>query len=68
MKKTKKVCLLLALLAAEVGSMNAQTSVTPDKYKVETNSFSSNWFISVGGVDDMFYNDAALSRAIIVNE
>ncbi|WP_332584354.1 hypothetical protein [Bacteroides sp.] len=48
--------------------MNAQTSVTPDKYKVETNSFSSNWFISVGGVDDMFYNDAALSRAIIVNE
>lgn len=40
-EKTKKVCLLLALLVAEVGSMNAQTSVTPDKYKVETNSFSS---------------------------
>ena len=52
----------LGLLAA--GSVSAQTLETSgneeynvDKYKVETNRFWSNWFVSVGGGLNMYMGD-----------
>ena len=52
----------LAILAA--GSVSAQTLETSgneeysvDKYKVETNRFWSNWFVSVGGGVNMYFGD-----------
>jgi hypothetical protein len=55
--KTKTIYLLLALLAMGSGAVEAQTSTTPDKYKVETNSFWDNWFIQVGGGGQVYFGD-----------
>ena len=58
----KTLVVALGLLAA--GSVSAQTYETSgneeysvDKYKVETNRFWSNWFVSVGGGANMYFGD-----------
>lgn len=58
----KTLVAALGLLAA--GSVSAQTLETSgneeynvDKYKVETNRFWSNWFVSVGGGLNMYMGD-----------
>ncbi|MEG0038748.1 MAG: cell envelope biogenesis protein OmpA, partial [Bacteroides sp.] len=55
--KTKAICLLSALLVVGNGVIEAQTSTTSDKYKVETNSFWDNWFIQVGGGGQVYFGD-----------
>lgn len=60
--KTKM--LLLALLMGTATTIFAQTSTveerveyTNDKYKVETNGFWDNWFISLGAGPQVFFGD-----------
>lgn len=61
-----KKMLLVAVTMLVSGSMLAQTksnveeefvTYETDKYKVETNKFWSNWFISVGGGAQMLFGD-----------
>lgn len=59
----KKV-ILSALLAAGILPLAAQTSgpdeqvlYNPNKYKVETNTFWHNWFVSVGGGANIMFSD-----------
>ena len=61
-----KKMLLVAVTMLVSGSMLAQTKSSveeefvtyeTDKYKVETNKFWSNWFISVGGGAQMLFGD-----------
>lgn len=61
-----KKMLLVAVTMLVSGSMRAQTKSSveeefvtyeTDKYKVETNKFWSNWFISVGGGAQMLFGD-----------
>lgn len=59
--KTKFLLTAVCLIA--VGSAFAQTTVTEDtvyaadKYKVETNRFWDNWFVSVGGGAQIYFGD-----------
>ncbi len=55
--KTKTIYLLLVLLTSGAGAVEAQTSTTSDRYKVETNSFWDNWFIQVGGGGQVYFGD-----------
>jgi len=59
----KHVCVLGMLLLA-AGSLSGQSTVrevehvdSADKYKVETNRFWNNWFISVGGGAQIYFGD-----------
>ena len=51
----------LNICAQEDLSRSTATTTTivenPDKYKVETNRFWSNWFVSVGGGALMYFGD-----------
>lgn len=56
--------LFTVLLAIGAGPMLAQNSASDevveystDKYKVETNKFWNNWFVSVGGGAQIFFGD-----------
>lgn len=51
MKKT----LIIAAFALMAVAAQAQSSDASSKYSVETNSFWSNWFVSVGGTYNVFY-------------
>lgn len=59
--KTKFLLTAVCLIA--VGSAFAQATVTEDtvyaadKYKVETNRFWDNWFVSVGGGAQIYFGD-----------
>jgi outer membrane protein OmpA-like peptidoglycan-associated protein len=58
---------IFSMLLVVAGGMAAQTTTTTpsritvventDKYKVETNRFWSNWFISVGGGGQVYFGD-----------
>lgn len=58
MKKNVKTILLLATILV-AGSVNAQSpkECSADKYKVETNTFWNNWFISVGAGGQVYIGD-----------
>ncbi len=51
----KTLGLVLALSVA--GGVNAQTEVNSDKFKVETNRFWNNWFVSAGGGAQVYVGD-----------
>lgn len=60
----KKNILLTAVCALAFNQAFAQTSMpeetveySQDKYKVETNRFWSNWFISAGGGVQVYFGD-----------
>lgn len=58
----KKVVIAIALLCISGVSVYAQqeritTTENMDKYKVETNRFWSNWFISAGGGGQIYFGD-----------
>ena len=62
--KTSKAIAALLLMAASAGPVLAQNSTVEekveysnDKYKVETNHFWDNWFISVGGGAQIYFGD-----------
>ncbi len=55
----KKILLTTVLVLASIGGAYAQEfSENTDKYKVETNRFWNNWFISAGGGVQMYFGDA----------
>lgn len=59
MRKSLKACCLFAALLVG-GSVYAQTTTTgvsDDKYRVETNRFWNNWFISVGGGGQIYFGE-----------
>ena len=56
-KQIKTVCMVLALMSAgHVSSQNLNEN-SVDKFKVETNRFGSNWFISVGGGAQVYFGE-----------
>lgn len=61
--KSKKMwaALLMAVAAgpvlAQSSSANEKVEYSTDKYKVETNRFWNNWFISVGGGAQVYFGD-----------
>lgn len=56
-KQIKTVCMVLALMSAgHVSSQNLNEN-SVDKFKVETNRFGSNWFISVGGGTQVYFGE-----------
>ena len=61
MKKVIVTATLLLLTGGSLYAQNAPSTTTivenTDKYKVETNRFWSNWFISVGGGVQMYFGD-----------
>lgn len=56
-RQIKTVCMVLALMSA--GYVNAQNlnENSVDKFKVETNRFGGNWFISAGGGAQVYFGD-----------
>lgn len=56
-KLIRTVSVVLALLAVGHVNMNAQTESKTDKYKVETNRFGNNWFMSIGGGVQTYFGD-----------
>lgn len=42
---------------SESSNVQTETTTSSDKYKVETNHFWNNWFISVGGGGQIFFGD-----------
>ena len=59
MTNMKKILLTTVLVLASIGGAYAQEfSENTDKYKVETNRFWNNWFISAGGGVQMYFGDA----------
>lgn len=56
-KQIKTVCMVLALISA--GQISAQNlnENSVEKFKVETNRFGSNWFISAGGGAQVYFGD-----------
>lgn len=54
-KQFKAICLVAALMAA--GTMNAQSQTETKTYRVETNRFWNNWFISAGGGAQVYIGD-----------
>lgn len=57
MKKAKAIYLIVALLGASSLNAQAQTESKSEKYKVVTNGFWSNWFISAGGGGQVYFGD-----------
>ena len=61
MRKVLVTVVLLLLTGSGVYAQNESSTTTivenTDKYKVETNRFWSNWFISVGGGAQMYFGD-----------
>ena len=61
MRKVLVTAVLLLLTGSGVYAQNESSTTTivenTDKYKVETNRFWSNWFISVGGGAQMYFGD-----------
>lgn len=63
MKKMKKSLIAASflmfanVLSAQIASPTTTVVENTDKYKVETNGFWSDWFISVGGGAQMYFGD-----------
>ena len=61
MRKVVVTAILLLLTGVGTYAQNDSSTTTivenTDKYKVETNRFWSNWFISVGGGAQMYFGD-----------
>ena len=53
----KKLLFVLAFVGVTAGAMAQETEVPTLKYSVATNSFWSNWFVTVGGAYRTFYSD-----------
>lgn len=53
----KKLLFVLALVGFTSNVMAQETEVPEEKYSVATNSFWSNWFVTVGGAYRAFYSD-----------
>lgn len=53
----KKLLFVLAFVGVTAGAMAQETEVPTQKYSVATNSFWSNWFVTVGGAYRAFYSD-----------
>lgn len=59
-KKSLVAAVLMMAASCAMAQTNATTETvteSSDKYKVETNRFWSNWFISVGGGAQMYFGD-----------
>lgn len=56
--KKLTTCFIAALSVINLSTLNAQTaSKSENKFKVETNRFFDNWFISVGGGAQVYFGD-----------
>ena len=59
MTNMRKFLLTAVLVLTSLGGVYAQDlSENTDKYKVETNRFWDNWFISAGGGVQVYFGDA----------
>lgn len=56
-KQIKTVCIVLALMSAGHVSAQNLNEVSVNKFKVETNRFGSNWFISAGGGAQVYFGE-----------
>lgn len=61
MKRKLVLVILLSVgllrLTAQTSTMNEKVEYSTDKYKVETNRFWNNWFITVGGGAQVYFGD-----------
>lgn len=56
--KKLTTCFIAALSVINLSTLNAQTaSESENKFKVETNRFFDNWFISAGGGAQVYFGD-----------
>ena len=56
--KKLTTCFIAALSVINLSTLNAQTaSKSENKFKVETNRFFDNWFISAGGGAQVYFGD-----------
>lgn len=53
----KKSLLAIVLAVVSIGAYAQNVTENTDKYKVETNRFWNNWFISVGGGAQVYFGD-----------
>ena len=61
-KIQKYLAALLLIVAAvptfaQTSNMDEKVEYSTDKYKVETNRFWNNWFITVGGGAQIYFGD-----------